>query len=269
FTVGFKNSAFATVRASSASTLSNKSGSGEGAGRAHPSRAPLPGCREADPESGWWRAEEWRADARYAAMVARAAAESQRRLVHQLGVDLVASANDNAFLSDAPHHFTQRTLLARFQMNSSHPAHTQWVGKPVYAALALMGLLGERELAARVRGFGGRAPRRHLAVLAAAGGGDSGGVGEGDARHAAVLLAWGGGADPAPADWANVTVALKGLSEGAAVAVWQVDERTDPWRVWRAAGAPGQPDGALRAAMRAAAAPRLDAIVSGARVQRI
>lgn len=59
-------------------------------------------------------------------------------------------SNDNGFLSYNPHFFTQRTLLARFQMNNTEPHHVQFIRKPVYSAMGLLSYLGETQLAVKV-----------------------------------------------------------------------------------------------------------------------
>ncbi|KAH3707946.1 hypothetical protein DPMN_067366 [Dreissena polymorpha] len=83
---------------------------------------------EADPLVGWSTDEEWRADSTYAVIVAK------------------LLSNDNAFLSWFPHQYTQRTLLARFQMNNTSPPHTHFFQKPVYNVMALLSMLGETEV---------------------------------------------------------------------------------------------------------------------------
>ncbi|KAJ1205242.1 hypothetical protein NDU88_000677, partial [Pleurodeles waltl] len=50
-------------------------------------------------------------------------------------------SNDNAFMSYYPHHFTQRTLTARFQMNDTEPPHIQMARKPVLTVMGLLALL--------------------------------------------------------------------------------------------------------------------------------
>lgn len=52
-------------------------------------------------------------------------------------------SNDNAFLSYHPFPFTQRTLIARFQVNNTQVPHVQLIRKPVLTAMALLALLGE------------------------------------------------------------------------------------------------------------------------------
>lgn len=56
---------------------------------------------------------------------------------------LLDISHDNAFLSYHPFEFEQRTLLARFRMNLTHPPHVQFFQKPVYSALGMMGYLAE------------------------------------------------------------------------------------------------------------------------------
>lgn len=55
-------------------------------------------------------------------------------------------SNDNGFLSYYPNQFTQRTLLARFQMNQTTPHYVTFVRKPVYMMMGLLALLGDRQL---------------------------------------------------------------------------------------------------------------------------
>ncbi|GAB1597351.1 alpha-L-iduronidase-like [Argonauta hians] len=100
---------------------------------------------EGDPLVGWSKPRSWRADVTYAAMVVKVIALHQhsKSLKH---LNFTMLSNDNAFLSYYPHQFTQRTLLARFQMNNTKPPHVQFVRKPVYTAMVLLGYLGNREL---------------------------------------------------------------------------------------------------------------------------
>lgn len=45
-----------------------------------------------------------------------------------------------------PSYFSQRTLLARFQMNTSHPRKVELIKKPVLAALGLLALTGNQQM---------------------------------------------------------------------------------------------------------------------------
>ncbi|KAK4297171.1 hypothetical protein Pmani_030388 [Petrolisthes manimaculis] len=98
---------------------------------------------EGDFMKGWWRGLTWRADARYPAMVARAVA-LHLPLLSSLRYELLSF--DNAFLNYRPSFFDQRTLVARFQMNSSLPVHVQMVKKWSYSVMGLLARLGHRLL---------------------------------------------------------------------------------------------------------------------------
>lgn len=50
-------------------------------------------------------------------------------------------SNDNAFLSYFPYQFTQRTLLARFQVNNTQPKYVEFVKKPIYSIFGLLSQL--------------------------------------------------------------------------------------------------------------------------------
>jgi len=70
---------------------------------------------------------------------------------HQLqlqsfGMDYHLLSNDNAFLSYHPFPFTQRTLLACFQVNTTDPPHVQFIRKPIYAVMALMSFIGGEQV---------------------------------------------------------------------------------------------------------------------------
>lgn len=87
-------------------------------------------------------------------------------------------SNDNGFLSYYPHQFTQRTLVARFQMNVSNSQgvnctgcasaaeerifhrevvrsenYVTFIRKPIYAAMCLLAFLGEWQVPAKIVGM--------------------------------------------------------------------------------------------------------------------
>lgn len=104
---------------------------------------------EADPLVGWSKDEVWRADSTYAAMVTKVIAQHQNTFFSNPSPPIKnysLLSNDNAFLSWYPHQFTERTLLARFQMNNTSPPHTQFFQKPVYSAMGLLAVLGEKQV---------------------------------------------------------------------------------------------------------------------------
>ncbi|KAL4231720.1 hypothetical protein ACF0H5_009296 [Mactra antiquata] len=108
---------------------------------------------EADPLVGWSKNEIWRADSTYAAMVAKVVVEHQNLFISNGSPDIknyTLLSNDNAFLSWYPHQFTERTLLARFQINTTSPPHTHFFKKPVYSIMGMLSILGEKQIATKI-----------------------------------------------------------------------------------------------------------------------
>lgn len=112
---------------------------------------------EADSEAGWSSPRTWHADTNYAAHIARSVALHVERYFHVKDVLNQTSGSgsrlrfsglnyDNAYLSHFPYQFTQRTLLARFQVNNTLPPFVQFVKKPIFMTYGLMGLMGEQLL---------------------------------------------------------------------------------------------------------------------------
>ncbi|GFQ92727.1 alpha-L-iduronidase [Trichonephila clavata] len=99
---------------------------------------------EADPLKNWSLPQWWRADSTYAAMVVKNILNhiyfyyvgKVPELIKSINFDLLSS--DNAFLSYFPNQFTERTLLARFQVNNTSPKYVEFVRKPVYAVFGLL-----------------------------------------------------------------------------------------------------------------------------------
>ncbi|XP_023293620.2 alpha-L-iduronidase [Lucilia cuprina] len=97
---------------------------------------------ESDPISGWSTPRNFQADVRYAVTIVNIILEHWKaKLTHTLFSKLETISHDNAFLSYHPYEFSQRTLLAHFRMNNTIPPHSQFIQKPVYAALGLMSRL--------------------------------------------------------------------------------------------------------------------------------
>ncbi len=59
-------------------------------------------------------------------------------------------SNDNGFISYPPFYFRQRTLLARFQMNHSHPRKAELIKKPILSVMGLLALLGDNQIKASI-----------------------------------------------------------------------------------------------------------------------
>lgn len=98
---------------------------------------------EADPIKTWSEPRNFQADTRYAAMLVETILEHWQAIHDGRLGNLESISHDNAFLNFYPHVFTQRTLLARFQMNNTTPKHVQYIQKPVFSALGLTSYLGE------------------------------------------------------------------------------------------------------------------------------
>lgn len=99
---------------------------------------------EADPIKKWSEPRDFQADARYAAILVETVFEHWQAMYDGRMKNLESISHDNSFLNFHPNFFTQRTLLARFQMNNTTPKHVQFVQKPVFAALGLIANLGRR-----------------------------------------------------------------------------------------------------------------------------
>ncbi|KAB0799443.1 hypothetical protein PPYR_07323 [Photinus pyralis] len=101
---------------------------------------------EADVLSNWSRSLDWRGDVRYAAMIAKIVIDFYKELVVKMEIPVQLLSFDNGFLNYNPYFFTQRTLLARFQMNNTNPTHIQFIRKPAYSVMGLLSLLGDEYL---------------------------------------------------------------------------------------------------------------------------
>ncbi|XP_055923508.1 alpha-L-iduronidase [Eupeodes corollae] len=99
---------------------------------------------EADPIAGWSTPRSFQSDVRYAISVVSIIFDHwTAKLNTREFMNLQFISHDNAFLSYHPHEFSQRTLFAHFRMNNSKPhPYSQFIQKPVYAALGMMGNLG-------------------------------------------------------------------------------------------------------------------------------
>jgi L-iduronidase len=107
---------------------------------------------EGDPLGGWNKPEEWRADARYATMVAKGVALHQNVFFPQNpDINYQLISNDNGFMNfGPPNFFDQRTLTARFQMNLTQPRSVEFIRKPVLSVMGLLSLLGAHQIEAAV-----------------------------------------------------------------------------------------------------------------------
>ncbi|XP_074650821.1 alpha-L-iduronidase-like isoform X2 [Tubulanus polymorphus] len=100
---------------------------------------------EGDPMVSWITPHQWRADTTYPAMVIKVISRHQNEVIRDHVFPLKLFSNDNAFLNYRPHYFTQRTLLARFQMNGTatwpQARSVEFIQKPIYSAMILLALM--------------------------------------------------------------------------------------------------------------------------------
>lgn len=115
---------------------------------------------EGDPVTGWDEPMDFRADVRYPAMVVKLIS---RHLLStdKLFINYRMTSNDNAFLSYAPHYFTQRTLFARFQVNNTKEPYTALVKKPIYEVMSMLAQMRGRLIEHKVN-----MPNRNIGLIA-------------------------------------------------------------------------------------------------------
>ncbi|XP_033122455.1 alpha-L-iduronidase-like [Anneissia japonica] len=101
---------------------------------------------EADPLVGWSKSESWRAEATYAAIVAKVVVQHQHLLSKNPMINYSLLSNDNGFLNFYPSFFDQRTLVSRFQMNNTKPKTVQVIKKPVLNVMGLLALMGNEQV---------------------------------------------------------------------------------------------------------------------------
>lgn len=70
---------------------------------------------ESDPSKGWSKPYFWKSDTAYAGLICSLIIKHIHSYWDVFKGKLSLLSNDNSFLSYHPHHFTQRTLLARFR----------------------------------------------------------------------------------------------------------------------------------------------------------
>jgi L-iduronidase len=93
---------------------------------------------EADPIKKWSEPRDFQADTRYGAVLVETVLGHWQAIYDGRMHGLESISHDNSFLNFHPNYFTQRTLIARFQMNNTTPKHSQFVQKPVFSALGLL-----------------------------------------------------------------------------------------------------------------------------------
>ncbi|XP_053727696.1 alpha-L-iduronidase [Synchiropus splendidus] len=202
---------------------------------------------EADPLVGWARPQEWRADVTYAAMAVKVIQQHQDLLLRNTNssINYTLLSNDNAFLSYHPHPFTQRTLLARFQVNNTRPPHVQLIRKPILTVMGLLALLGDAQVWAQVWDPAGD-DNSTVGVLASTH--EAKTSGSSDSWQTSVLI-YCSDDNRTSSQTHDVTVSLEGLaprrgffsSDLVYVAYYMDNNVTNPYRLWQSMGSPSFP----------------------------
>lgn len=194
---------------------------------------------ESDFLSGWWRNEAWRADVRYAAAIAESII-THPKLFNKAGFQLSFLSHDNAFLNFSPHFFTQRTLLARFQMNYTNRQHySQFFRKPALNVLILLALLEAEKITVKQ-------PDDQRYKIIATRSTDS----KLFASRISVLIVLNDAMHIGPKRNIQISLTLPRMKEAKYRLLMLDNSLLNPSSIWRNAGSPPYPDKTLRNEMR-------------------
>ncbi|KAH8276397.1 hypothetical protein KR018_000286 [Drosophila ironensis] len=206
---------------------------------------------EADPVAGWSTPREFQADVRYGVtLISTVMQHWHAQLADGPLHRLESISHDNAFLSYHPHEFTQRTLLAHFRMNETDPPHSQFVQKPVYAALGMLAKLGSRAADMELVNMD---TTHSVQVLRSV----SGGLGGSGQYMATIFLSPEEAGPQLTAFHHKYTLNMSIANESAFITELLVPQATDPYHLWQRAGSPAFPNATLREAMRRVQTPKL------------
>ncbi|XP_039951538.1 alpha-L-iduronidase isoform X2 [Bactrocera neohumeralis] len=209
---------------------------------------------EADPITGWSTPQDFYEDVRYAAkLVYIVFLHWHAKLNYREFKYLETISHDNAFISYHPFEFTQRTLLAHFRMNNSQPVHSQFIQKPVYAALGMLSKLAP--VAADIEVITLSSPNDVLWLLKTSSTGNK-------PLYVSWLLLPRENTEKLENFTLHRQLPFKSCSVETFAYVVELleQEKTDPAYIWRTqAGSRPFPDAIERAAMRYAQTPRLQA----------
>jgi len=201
--------------------------------------------------AGWSTPREFQADVRYGVTLISTVMQFwHAKLAASPLSSLESISHDNAFLSYHPHEFTQRTLLAHFRMNETNPPHSQFIQKPVYAAMGMLAKLGNRAAAVELVNMD---TKHSVEVLRTVSGGVSG-----PGQYMATIFLSPEEAGPKRTAFHHkYTLNMSIANESAFVTELLVPQTTDPYYLWQQAGSPAYPNVTLREAMRRAQTPKL------------
>ncbi|XP_001356788.3 alpha-L-iduronidase [Drosophila pseudoobscura] len=206
---------------------------------------------EADPVAGWSTPREFQADVRYGVTLMSTVMQHWHAKLSGGPLSRLESiSHDNAFLSYHPHEFTQRTLLAHFRMNETNPPHSQFIQKPVYAALGMLAKLGSRAADMELVNM----DTKHSVQVWRTVSGGMGGPGQ---YMATIFLSPEEAVPKITAFHHKYTLNMSIANESAFITELLMPHNTDPYYLWTQAGSPAYPNANLREAMRRAQTPRL------------
>ncbi|XP_022214709.2 alpha-L-iduronidase [Drosophila obscura] len=206
---------------------------------------------EADPVAGWSTPREFQADVRYGVTLMSTVMQHWHAKLSGGPLSRLESiSHDNAFLSYHPHEFTQRTLLAHFRMNETQPPHSQFVQKPVYAALGMLAKLGSRAADMELVNM----DTKHSVQVWRSVSGGMGGPGQ---YMATIFLSPEEAVPKITPFHHKYTLNMSIANESAFITELLVPHNTDPYYLWTQAGSPAYPNATLREDMRRAQTPRL------------
>ena len=196
----------------------------------HPRFAATPFANtECDPIAGWNVAGRyWHGMPFYAAWTCASIEQHISRLVDRLKVNYLLLSNDNGFV----HEWDRRTLMARQGGQEAFDL----IKKPVFNAMVLLSLLGDRRLAVD------SSSSASVGVLATR---------RGDYQVGVLVFNHDESTVVSRAS-TKVELRLRGLPFDEAIAVhYRIDElHSNPFRVWKRYGSPERPSNKQLAAMR-------------------
>lgn len=200
---------------------------------------------EADPISRWSEPREFQADVRYASILVNTVLQHWNSMSSPASIlnNLVSLSHDNAFLSYHPFEFKQRTLLARFQMNSTNPKHAQFFQKPVYGALAMLSALAENA------GVVSNLKSHNISFLTTRGNTDA-------PFYSCIIMTLSNDTLEVNPGITKIKIGITDMPQESTrlkfVAESLEKDITDPFTVWKSHGSPPYPNLTVRSEMRAA-----------------
>ncbi|CAO1383924.1 unnamed protein product [Diamesa hyperborea] len=200
---------------------------------------------EADPIKKWSEPRAFQADVRYAAILTETVMQQWQAIFNGSMKNLESISHDNSFLNYYPNVFTQRTLLARFQINNTTPQHLQFIQKPVYTALGLLGNFAQ--YAGEMKEF----PAGNISVIVSSNGGEG-------SFYSCIIITSSIDAGNFTESTENLEFAISNLpqSESLSYFVEAIDnKRTNPSLIYENSGSKSFPDINNLKAMRAVGNP--------------